>query len=77
MDFKDVFNDLADRYPQWIERIHLLRLKDAVTYRLEQESFEHFKERCIKEGARDGQFKLNLLLQDEVRHAKFNDLVKK
>lgn len=54
-----------------------LRLKDAVTYRLEQESFEHFKERCIKEGARDGQFKLNLLLQDEVRHAKFNDLVKK
>ena len=30
MDFKDVFNDLADRYPQWIDRIHLLRLKDAV-----------------------------------------------
>ena len=54
-----------------------LRLKDAVTYRLVKESFEQFKERCIKEGARDGQFKLNLLLQDEVRHAKFNDLVKK
>ena len=53
-----------------------LRLKDAVTYRLEKESFEHFKERCIKEGARDGQFKLNLLLQDEKRHAKFQDLVK-
>ena len=52
-----------------------LRLKDAVTYRLQPESFEHFKERCIAEGARDGQFKLNLLLQDEVRHAKFNDLV--
>ena len=30
MDFKDVFNDLADRYPQWIDRIHLLRLKDVV-----------------------------------------------
>ncbi len=54
-----------------------LRLKDAVTYRLQFESFEHFKERCIKEGARDGQFKLNLLLQDEVRHAKFNDLILK
>ena len=52
-----------------------LRLKDAVTYRLVRESFEQFKERCIKEGARDGQFKLNLLLQDEKRHAKFNDLV--
>ena len=28
MDFKDVFNDLADRYPQWIERIHLLASLD-------------------------------------------------
>ena len=54
-----------------------LRLKDAKTFLLVKESFEQFKERCIKEGARDGQFKLNLLLQDEVRHAKFNDLVKK
>ena len=52
-----------------------LRLKDAVTYRLQFESFEHFKERCIAEGARDGQFKLNLLLQDEARPAKFNELV--
>ena len=52
-----------------------LRLKDAVTYRLQFESFEHFKERCIAEGARDGQFKLNLLLQDEARQAKFNELV--
>lgn len=52
-----------------------LRLKDAVTYRLQFESFEHFKEQCIKEGARDGQFKLNLLLQDEKRQAKFNQLV--
>ena len=54
-----------------------LRLKDAVTYRLCHESFEKFKEQCIKEGARDGQFKLNLLLQDEKRHAKFNDLILK
>ena len=53
-----------------------LRLKDAVTYRLQFESFEHFKEACIKEGARDGQFKLNLLLQDEKRQEKFNKLVK-
>ena len=52
-----------------------LRLKDALTFRLQEESFEHFKEACIKEGARDGQFKLNLLLQDEVRHEKFKKLV--
>ena len=38
-------------------------------------SFERFKEMCIKEGSRDGQFKMNLLMQDEKRHAKFKQLV--
>ena len=52
-----------------------LRLKDPMTYRLVKESFEQFKARCIAEGARDGQFKLQLLLQDEDRHAKFKELV--
>jgi len=52
-----------------------LRLKDPMTYRLVKESFEKFKARCISEGARDGQFKLQLLLQDEVRHSKFKELV--
>ena len=52
-----------------------LRLKDPMTFRLVKESFEKFKARCIAEGARDGQFKLLLLLQDEGRHAKFKDLV--
>ena len=52
-----------------------MRLKDPMTYRLVKESFEKFKARCISEGARDGQFKLQLLLQDEGRHAKFKELV--
>ena len=30
---------------------------------------------CIAEGLRNGQFKLNLLLQDEKRYAKFRRLV--
>ena len=30
MDFKDVFPELAERYPQWIDRIHLLPLKEAL-----------------------------------------------
>lgn len=51
------------------------RVKDADTYRLQPNSFEQFKARCIAEGARDGQFKMNLLMQDEKRHAKFKDLV--
>jgi len=51
------------------------RVKEPVTHRLEEFAFEKFKEACIKEGYRDGQFKLNLLMQDEKRHAKFKKLV--
>lgn len=51
-----------------------LRVKDPVGHRLVRNSFEQFKARCIAEGARDGQFKLMLLMQDEGRHAKFKDL---
>ena len=51
------------------------RVKDPVTHRLQRESFEHFKAQCIAEGARDGQFKMNLLMHDEKRHAKFKTLV--
>ena len=51
------------------------RVKDPITHRLQRESFETFKAQCIAEGARDGQFKMNLLMQDEKRHAKFKKLV--
>ena len=51
------------------------RLKDPVPFRLKENSFETYKARCIDEGARDGQFKLNLLMQDEVRHEKFKQLI--
>ena len=53
------------------------RLKDPDTKRMVPQSFEQFKARCIAEGARDGQFKLQLLMQDENRHNKFLDLVVK
>ena len=52
-----------------------LRLKMPEAYRLIPESFETFKAQCIAEGARDGQFKLQLLMQDEKRHEKFKRLV--
>ena len=52
-----------------------LRVKDPVSHRLQRNSFETFKAQCIAEGKRDGQFKLNLLLQDEERHEKFKKLV--
>ena len=51
------------------------RVKDPLTHRLVDNAFEKFKAECISEGARDGQFKLMLLLNDEKRHAKFKKLV--
>lgn len=62
---------------EYLTKRDSLRLKLPETYRLVEESFEKFKEECIAEGARDGQFKLQLLLQDEKRHAKFKKLVLK
>jgi hypothetical protein len=52
------------------------RVKDPDTLLLVPQSFEQFKARCIDLGYRDGQFKLNLLMQDEKRHAMFKDLIK-
>jgi hypothetical protein len=54
-----------------------LRLPVPETYRLVPEALDKFKAKCIAEGARGEQFKLNLLLQDEARHAKFKQLVLK
>lgn len=74
------FTEVVDKYlrkqnVEYVTKRDSLRLKDPITHRLCKDSFEKFKARCISEGARDGQFKLNILLQDEVRHAKFKDLV--
>jgi hypothetical protein len=52
------------------------RLKSPETALLVNESFEKFKANCIDMGYRDGQFKLNLLMQDEKRHALFKELVR-
>ena len=52
------------------------RVKAPDTARLGPESFERFKAGCIAKGYRDGQFKLNLLMQDESRHVMFKELVK-
>ncbi len=54
------------------------RVKDPITHRLEENSFEKFKAECISEGARDGQFKLMLLLiKDQKRYPKFEKLILK
>lgn len=77
----DSFTQLVDKYlreqnVEYVSKRDSFRVKDPVAHILVRDSFEKFKAACIAEGARDGQFKLNLLLQDEKRHAKFKDLVK-
>ena len=54
-----------------------LRIAEPLPFAMQKDSFETYKERCILAGARDGQFKLNLLMQDEKRHAMFKELVRK
>lgn len=75
------FNQLVDNNMkslncEYAAKRDSFRLKDPVPFRLKENSFETYKARCIDEGARDGQFKLNLLMQDEVRHEKFKQLIR-
>lgn len=50
------------------------RLNDPITHRLQPNAYHLFKSKCLAEGFRDGQFKFNLLMQDEKRHNKFKEL---
>ncbi len=54
-----------------------LRIAEPIPHVLIKDSFETFKETCLKQGYRDGQFKLTLLMQDEKRHAMFKELIRK
>lgn len=77
----DDFTKLVDKYlreqnVEYVAKRDSFRVKDPIGHMMVENSFEKFKAACIAEGARDGQFKLNLLLQDEKRHAKFKLLVK-
>jgi len=67
---------LQEYNPEYREKRASNRVKPPETALLGPESFERFKEACINRGYRDGQFKLNLLMQDEKRHAMFKELVK-
>ena len=66
---------LQEFNPEHREKRASNRLKDPETAILPPESFERFKAACIDRGYRDGQFKLNLLMQDEKRHTMFKELV--
>ena len=48
------------------------RLHEPETHILLSNAYARFKASCLKDGFRDGQFKFNLLMQDEKRRSKFN-----
>jgi len=48
------------------------RLHDPETHILLSNAYARFKAACLKDGFRDGQFKFNLLMQDEKRRSRFN-----
>jgi hypothetical protein len=73
---KEVDAILSDFNVEYKEKRASNRVKNPDTLLLVPQSFEQFKARCIDMGYRDGQFKLNLLMQDEKRHAMFKDLIK-
>lgn len=54
------------------------RVKDPVCHILQSDAFESFKHDSISKGmARDGQFKMTLLMQDEKRHEMIKNLIRK
>jgi hypothetical protein len=76
-DFTGRLDQVLQRYNQeYREKRASNRVKAPDSSLLVKDSFEKFKATCIDKGYRDGQFKVNLLMQDENRHAMFKELVK-
>ena len=67
---------LKDINCEYAEKRASSRVKKPLAHLLVKDAFEKFKLECISNGARDGQFKLNLLMQDEKRQALFNHLIR-
>ena len=73
----EAFTQVVDQH---LQRINLeyeskrqsFRLHDPETHILLRDAYARFKAACLDDGFRDGQFKFNLLMQDEKRRNKFN-----
>jgi hypothetical protein len=77
-EFTKVVDERLKAYnPEYQTKRESNRIKAPDTSLLVKDSFEQFKAACIDLGYRDGQFKLNLLMQDEKRQEMFEELVKK
>lgn len=72
----DAFTKVVDKHLQQINieyeaKRSSFRLHDPIGHILQSNAYARFKTACLKDGFRDGQFKFNLLMQDEFRRRKF------
>ena len=75
-DQSNDFGMVVDKYLQQINieyesKRQSFRLHDPEIHILQSNAYARFKSACLQEGFRDGQFKFNLLMQDEARRRKF------
>lgn len=73
----DEFTKVVDRHLQAINieyesKRASFRLHDPQAHILLNNAYARFKAACLRDGFRDGQFKFNLLMQDEKRRNKFS-----
>ena len=85
---KDVGQDICDKFAASVDQKLMaenveykskrdsFRVKEPQGLLLVENSFEKYKAAMIAKGARDGQFKMNLLMQDDARKAQFDQLIK-
>ena len=77
----DAFAKVVDEHLQKINieyeaKRSSFRLHEPKVHILQSNAYARFKTACLKDGFRDGQFKFNLLMQDEMRRRKFTFIEK-
>lgn len=75
----DEFGKVVDRQLQIINNEYeskraSFRLHDPQSHILLNNAYARFKAACLRDGFRDGQFKFNLLMQDDKRRRKFDQI---
>jgi hypothetical protein len=75
----DEFTKVVDRKLQEINNEYeskraSFRLKEPQAHILLSNAYARFKAACLRDGFRDGQFKFNLLMQDDMRRRKFDQI---
>ena len=78
-EIADEFARVVDRKLQEINNEYeskraSFRLKEPQAHILLSNAYSRFKTACMREGSRDGQFKFNLLMQDDKRRRKFDQI---